>query len=165
MNYVVKFNETEISAVKAEGEIFVALKPICGAIGLVWERQRRTINEHPILAAVLSIQTVPSAGGPQETVCLPLDFIPGWLFSINANQVSEAAHPALLVYQRECYRVLRDYFFGKPSEAAERFARIVALKTERKRLKKRIIAIDDEIRLLERVQMQLPFNQTEKTQA
>jgi len=105
-NTIIKFHDAELTGVETNGEIFIALKPICEAIGIDWERQRERLNEHPILGKVPAIQGVPSAGGMQETLCLPLDFIPGWLFTINPNQVSEAARPTLLLFQEHCFKAL-----------------------------------------------------------
>lgn len=165
MNHLIKFNETEISAVKIEGDVFVPLKPICEAIGIDWERQRKTINEHPVLKEVPSLQAVPSAGGMQEMLCLPLDFIPGWLFMINANAVNEAAKPMLIAYQRECYKALRDYFFGKPDVIADRSAQILALRKQKQAHESAIKAIKKEIIRLETKQAALPFNQRETLEA
>ena len=124
-NTIIKFHDAELTGVETNGEIFIALKPICEAIGIDWERQRERLNEHPILGKVPAIQGVPSAGGMQETLCLPLDFIPGWLFTINPNQVSEAARPTLLLFQEHCFKALRDYFFGNVKGTAKRVATVV----------------------------------------
>lgn len=56
-----------------EGEHLVAMKPICEAIGLQWEAQLKRIKRHPVLSQGMSIMDTPSAGGEQETTCLPLD--------------------------------------------------------------------------------------------
>ncbi len=32
---------------------------------------------------------VPTAGGHQETVCLPLEYLNGWLFGIDDRRVKE----------------------------------------------------------------------------
>ncbi len=42
--------------------------------------------------------------------CLPLDYLNGWLFGVNANRVKEGIRDNLVRYQRECYRVLADAF-------------------------------------------------------
>jgi hypothetical protein len=49
---------------------------------------------HPVLSKAMVIMTTPSAGGPQEMVCLPLPLLPGWQMTINANKVSSAARVA-----------------------------------------------------------------------
>lgn len=42
---------------------------------------------------------------------LPLDYLNGWLFGVNANRVKEGIRDNLIRYQRECYRVLADAFY------------------------------------------------------
>jgi hypothetical protein len=42
--------------------------------------------------------------------CLPLDYLNGWLFGINANRVKEEIRPRVIRYQEEAYIVLRDAF-------------------------------------------------------
>ena len=113
----IHFHGTEIPCVQDEnGEVFVAVKPICDSIGLNWERQRQTLNQHPVLESAIALYKVPtlrpgpSNAGPQEMVCLNMDYLHGWLFSINVNQVGEDARPGLMRYQRECYRVLKQHF-------------------------------------------------------
>lgn len=42
--------------------------------------------------------------------CIPLDYLNGWLFGINANRVKPEIRDRLIRYQTECYRVLADAF-------------------------------------------------------
>jgi hypothetical protein len=49
-------------------------------------------------------------GGRQEMACLPLDYLNGWLFGINASRVKEEIRDKLIRYQEECYRVLAEAF-------------------------------------------------------
>jgi hypothetical protein len=41
---------------------------------------------------------------------LPLDYLNGWLFGINANRVKDEVKDRLVRYQEECYQVLADHF-------------------------------------------------------
>ena len=49
-------------------------------------------------------------GGPVDTLCLPLDVIPGWLIGIQPSRVRDDIRPKLIRYRRECFRVLWDAF-------------------------------------------------------
>jgi hypothetical protein len=42
--------------------------------------------------------------------CLPLDYISGFLFGINATRVKEELRERIILYQRECFRVLAEAF-------------------------------------------------------
>jgi hypothetical protein len=48
-------------------------------------------------------------------LCLPLDYLNGWLFGVNANRVKDAVRDKLIRYQMECYRVLAREFVQKPT--------------------------------------------------
>jgi hypothetical protein len=43
-------------------------------------------------------------------ICLPLDFVSGFLFGINPSRVKEEIKEKLIQYQLECYRVLNEAF-------------------------------------------------------
>lgn len=108
--------------------IWIAIKPVCDAIGLDSDRAIKTITDDEILGAERSEQTVQVGSSPIENssersenlpsqgrkmVCLPIEFINGWLFQIKfTNTMSEETKQNLLTYKRECYRVLANHFFG-----------------------------------------------------
>ena len=43
-------------------------------------------------------------------VCLPLDYISGFLFGLNADRVKPELRDRVIRYQRECYKVLAEAF-------------------------------------------------------
>lgn len=49
-------------------------------------------------------------GGNPEIICLPVEFLNGWLFGINASRVKSELKDKVIRYQRECYRVLWEAF-------------------------------------------------------
>jgi hypothetical protein len=115
------FYEDEITAVLVriheQERIFVPIRPICDYIGLDWSAQFRRINRDPVLSEAtqgVAITTTPSpdgrGGGLQELVCLPLKFLPGWLFGVSATRVKPEFRDKIIRYQRECYDVLWDAF-------------------------------------------------------
>lgn len=107
----VNFHGQALSVVTgAEGEHLVAMKPICEAIGLQWEAQLKRIKRHPVLSQGMSIMDTPSAGGDQESTCLPLDYLNGWLFGVDASRVRPEIRERLVQYQRECFTALAAYW-------------------------------------------------------
>lgn len=46
-------------------------------------------------------------------ICLPLEFLNGFLFGISATRVKEEIRDKLIQYQRECYLVLADTFLQR----------------------------------------------------
>ncbi|MBR9765922.1 MAG: phage P22, antirepressor protein [Rhodobacteraceae bacterium] len=99
-----------------EGEnTFVALRPIVEAMGMDWSGQLQRVKRDPILSEGVGIMPTPfGRGGDQEAVCIKLDLLNGWLFTIDTNRIKDdSVRQKVLTYQRECYRVLHDHFAGK----------------------------------------------------
>lgn len=61
-------------------------------------------------------------------VCLPLHYLNGWLFGIDANRVKPELKEKLIRYQKECYEVLWDYWktgTARRDEIQERLNRLL----------------------------------------
>lgn len=109
----VTFHGTELYAFRDGDTVLVALKPIVEGMGLDWSAQFRRVQRDAILKEGIAIMAIPSKGrgGPQETVCLPLDLVHGWFFRIDSARIKDdAVRNKVLLYQRECYDVLAAHF-------------------------------------------------------
>ncbi|MBX9752294.1 MAG: phage antirepressor N-terminal domain-containing protein [Roseococcus sp.] len=93
-------------------EPMVPLKPICEALGLDWKTQHRKLRNHPTFAEGMVIMTIPSAGGAQETACLSIWMLPGWLMTIHPSNVHPRAREAVITFQREASRLLYEAWWG-----------------------------------------------------
>lgn len=56
------------------------------------------------------IMTTPSSGGNQETICLPIRKLAGFLATINPAKVKEELRDRIIQYQNECDDVLYHYW-------------------------------------------------------
>jgi hypothetical protein len=109
----VHFHGAELLGFNLGGNVYVAVKPIVDALGLDWEAQRARIKRDPALLEGTFITKVPSAGSFQDTLCLLLDYLNGWLFKIQSTRIpDEAIRTKVQAFQRECYRVLFRHFSG-----------------------------------------------------
>lgn len=108
----VQFYGDQITAVQAnDGTIYIPIRPICELIGVDWNGQRRRINRDPVLSEeVQGVDVTSTPGGKQEMLCLPLDYISGFLFGINADRVKPELRERVVRYQRECYKILAEAF-------------------------------------------------------
>lgn len=106
----VTFHGATLITVSIDGVAHVALKPICDAIGVQWMAQLKRIKRHPVLSEAMSVMDLPSNGGDQQTVCLPLDKLNGWLFGVTASRTRPEIRERLIQYQRECFDVLAGHF-------------------------------------------------------
>ena len=109
-----RFKGKNLLFLAKDGVYYIAIKPICEAIGVDYIRQFKNISDDPILAPVLSKQTIqiPDDQG-RNMICLPERFIYGWIFSINSNSKE------LIDYKLECYYMLFDHFNGSITDRHE----------------------------------------------
>lgn len=109
------------------GNVFVAIKPICEEIGLKFQNAIDLIKSDETLNELYLLMGMVAADGKvREMGCLPLDYISGWLFSINANRVKPETKELLLAYKRECHKVLHAHFF-KQNETSDKDRQNAAL--------------------------------------
>ena len=73
---IIGFHETMLACQKEQDVIWVAVKPICEAIGVDSQTQYNQIKKHPILNRAHSLRYIhDSANRRQEMLCLRLDYI------------------------------------------------------------------------------------------
>ncbi|MDI6026704.1 phage antirepressor N-terminal domain-containing protein [Corticibacterium sp. UT-5YL-CI-8] len=109
----VNFRGDQLYGFENDDGIFVALKPIVESMGMDWSAQLQRVKRDPILAEGMVIMTTPfGRGGSQEAVCLKMDLVNGWLFTIDSSRIKdEAVKEKVILYQRECYAVLFRHFY------------------------------------------------------
>lgn len=118
---VAKINQVEIQMVSNTKEKLVPIKPICDALGVNYPSQYTKLNEDEYLNSVVVLSTTTGGDGKQyEMVCLPLEFIFGWLFTINPKNVKEEAREAVSKYRIECYRALYKHFSSQAEFLSEK---------------------------------------------
>lgn len=107
----VKFHDQTLQTFMIDGVEYTAIKPIVEGMGLDWESQYKLIQRDMILSQGISITEIPSKSGIQKTLCLPLKYLNGWLFKINASRYkNKFQQEAIIKYQLECYDVLHNYW-------------------------------------------------------
>ncbi|EAW4166082.1 phage antirepressor Ant [Salmonella enterica] len=105
----VPFNGQEIIAVVAAGATYVAMRKIVENIGIDWTGQSVKLRKQKEKFGCRDI-SIPSKGGIQKMLCIPLKKLNGWLFSINPEKVRADIRDKLIQYQEECFTVLHDYW-------------------------------------------------------
>ena len=102
-----EFNGKTIFFVAADGQYWIALKPICEALNVNWNRQFQNLKSNELLKAAFAVQQMQAPDIQlRNYVALPEFYVYGWLMQI------QSASPELQSYQWECYRVLYQYFHG-----------------------------------------------------
>lgn len=109
-----QFNGKNVYFLSANGVWYIAIKPICEALGVDYIRQFKNLKEDKILGQLLSEQTMVAADGRlRKMVCLPEFFIYGWIFTIKSDS------EGLQDFQWKCYELLFNYFHGASTERSE----------------------------------------------
>ena len=115
---IVRVNNVDIIA--TSDEQLIAIRPICEALGIDYSRQLKKIKEDPDLGPTVGMKPTVAADGKQrEMLCMPVEFIFGWLFTINPDNVNEDAREAVRRYRMECYRTLYRHFTGTQKRQLE----------------------------------------------
>ena len=115
----VVFYDDLITAVLVRDEssqdaIYVPLRSLVEYLGLSWSGQFERLQRDEVLSDVtkgVRVTRTPEQGGDQDMLCLPLRFLPGWLFGIQASRIKDAQiREKIIRYRRECYDVLWEAF-------------------------------------------------------
>jgi len=117
----VLFYDDEITAVLVqmddEQQVYIPLRPICEYLGLDWSAQTRRIRRDPVLSKWATFVAITATnpekaqkGGNPNMLCLPLDYLNGFLFGVSASRVKEDLRERVILYQERCYKVLTEAF-------------------------------------------------------
>lgn len=103
-----EFNGKVIYFLAKDGQYWIAIKPICEALGIKFEAQRERLKSDPFWDQLPLNQGVVAADGKvRKMLCLPEQYIYGWLCSIQSSNAD------LIAYKRKCYQLLYEHFHGK----------------------------------------------------
>lgn len=127
-----RINRVEIFAVTSgSGDILVPIRPICEAIGIDPEGQRRKLSEDEDLNSVADLRSATGTDGKQyKMLCIPLLYVYGWLFTINPKNVATEAKEKVRKYRMECYKALYNHFFLRSAKQLEANKAEIALLEE-----------------------------------
>lgn len=145
---IIEFKDAEIYCPVENGTIYVAIKPICEALGVDANGQNQRIKRDEILSQLrVQVHATGRDSKQYKMDCLPLKYTFGWIFTIDENQVKEEAREKLIEYKHECYEVLYDHFWNnaKAIKRKEEMlmaseSRIAELEQSRKRSAKELKA-------------------------
>lgn len=107
----IDFNGQPLITIEQDGIHYTAVKPIAENIGLTWDSQFRRIKRDDVLSSVVAMMAITGNDGKTyEMMCLPIDYLNGWLFGIDAKRVKPEVKAPLIQYKMQCYKVLHDYW-------------------------------------------------------
>lgn len=130
---ILDFNGKEILYTTINGVNWIALKPVCEALNVDYNRQFQNVKGHKVFGPAFANQQMQVGGQRRKMACLPEELIYGWLFSINSDSEE------LLAYQMECNHILFNHFHGMITRRKE-------LYTEIARSKKQVLELEEQLR-------------------
>lgn len=102
-----EFNGKTLVFIAVDGQYWIALKPICEALGVNYNRAYQELKSDPVFHQLFALRHMVGADNKiRKMVSLPEKWIYGWLMGIQSSS------PELLQYKKLCYEVLNDYFHG-----------------------------------------------------
>jgi len=127
---LLEFKGKNIVYLSVDGAYWIAIKPICEVLNIEYTRQFKNLKNDAILASELAKQPMQIPGDDQlrEYICLPEEFIYGWIFSIRSESKE------LEQYKRECYHVLYQHFHGVITRRRELIKERVLITNQRRTL-------------------------------
>lgn len=107
----VNFHNQSLITLQKDGIAYVAMKPICENIGLSWNAQFERLQRDEVLnSTIRMMRTVGNDGKSREMLCLPIQYLNGWLFGVDVSRVKAEIKDKIITYKKECYQVLHDYW-------------------------------------------------------
>jgi len=117
------------------GTEWIAIKPICEALGIDHAGQYKKIKNDKILGSVYENIPMQIPGKQVRLMAaLPLFYVPGWLFGIQEYNENEN----LKEYKFECYKILYQHFNGYVRERNHLLNEKASIKAEIKNLNQRL---------------------------
>ena len=102
-----EFNGKTLMFLSANGQWWIALKPICEALGVNYKRVHENLLSDPIYGQLSTNQGMVAADGKvRKMTSLPEEWIYGWIMQLQSSS------PDLIEYKKECHMVLYNHFHG-----------------------------------------------------
>lgn len=102
-----EFNGKTLMFLSVDGQYWIALKPICEALGVNWKYQHDKLLKDRVLGQLSrNIGMVALDGKVRKMTSLPENLIYGWIFKL------ESVAEGMDEYQWKCYHILYNHFHG-----------------------------------------------------
>lgn len=105
----INFHNHNLYLIEHDGQPFTPMKPIVRGMGLNWSAQLAKLRANSKRWGVLEIN-IPSKGGEQKSIAMPLRKLPAWLAGIYPKKVKPELRETIELYQEECDDALWSYW-------------------------------------------------------
>lgn len=113
--------------VEHEGADYFAPMLVCQALALNWSPQASRIHADPVFSPLAKLLTVQTSVGPQDFLCLPLDFMNAWVYTLNAASVPKDKKSKVSLYKQYFYtRIIQEKTHTTVAQAPSPMETVVA---------------------------------------
>lgn len=105
----VPFHGNSLYVIDHNNQPYTPMRSVVEGMGLAWQSQLEKLRSNEKRWGITEI-VIPSKGGEQNAICLPLRKLPGWFQSIHPNKVKPEIREKVITYQNECDDALWDYW-------------------------------------------------------
>ena len=147
-----EFNGKLIHFLSVDGEYWIALNPICDALGILWRHQHTKLQNGEDIFGELSRDhgMVAADGKVRKMTSLPEKYVYGWIFSIPiSGSMSDETKKNLKAYKMECCNLLYANFHGATTQRKELVKQKAANYCEIEALENKVFATNEGILLCE----------------
>lgn len=138
-----EFNGKVLSFCTIDGTVWIAIKPICQALGINYDRQYKNLKKSKLFGQLYAKQHMTGADFKQYLmVSLQEKHIYGWLMSVDSD------NQLLHEYQLKCCDILYDYFHGSITQRNRILQDIGTIEGQIKELDDKFRADPDYIKML-----------------
>ena len=138
-----EFKGKKIYYTTIDGEHWIALKPICEALGILWRHQHSKLKEKDNIFNELyrAHGIVASDNKERNMICLQENHIYGWIFNIPiSSSMSAETRKNMKEYKLKCSEILYKHFKGSITDRKEILKKIkvcnISIETTKRNLRK-----------------------------
>ena len=111
---IIPFEDITLSYTEIDDTVYIAVKPVCEILGIDYATQQKVIKSHLVYKTTAALKPIVAGDGKtRDMVCLPLQFVLGWIMNIDARNVKYEVRDQLVNLQQKCCEALYNRFFGK----------------------------------------------------
>lgn len=139
-----EFNGKVILFTSINGETFIAIKPVCEALGINYKAQYNKLKTDEFYRPAWSLRTmqVPNSQ-TRKMICITEKYFYGWLCGINSEK------PDFVEYKRTCFEILYNHFNGTITKRSQILKEQVTDEAERQALIEKLKTSEEYLRLKE----------------
>lgn len=131
------FNNEKVVFTYQDNEYYIAIKPLCKALGIDYGNQFEVIKKDSVLGPAYGNYRIQVDTQKRQFGCLPEHLLYGWLLQVNSSD------PEFKNFKFECHKVLHAYFKGSIIGRTELLTQKATLINENQKFEIKLFSNED----------------------